>query len=477
VPLVHQGWGAWGDDLHELDVRVPERGAALDALIDGLGLREVSPLQTYAVARLAGQPGPAWLDSQSLDQAVRATELLGAAVEFGPGQKLVDMTPDQWDLAGRTGFAFTSDGEAGIRAALQQIYDGFDAKGSAPGPQKIFGNLYISVARSKSGKAPGDIARILREFIFETIPLADGYEIMGVALDRRRRHTVASLADEFDLDRRTLRHVLVAKGLVPKEAHARFAFDAEEGRQIASTVTRKITVISLPKALNCSRPLREQILAEGLLHPIALRDGKGTGHASKAVDARDVEFFLARLDDKAAVVDRTPDGLVPITKAANKVSAPAVEILHLILGGFLEDVVRVETETGIGGLRVNPDEVRPILTKVMTGLSPREAFTALKIPLAAGWALTRPEPGAPQLDCVRIPCPNPDHCIVRFRPGDVAAFKSRFTTVARIAEVHNLQIKEVWSRLTRHKARPIVRKREIGIELVQTADLPEGLRT
>ena len=476
VPLVRQGWGAWGDDLHEMEVRVPERGAALDALAERQGLREVSPLQNYVMARLAGRAGPAWLDSQTLDQAVRTSELLGTVVEFGVGQKLVDMTPDQWDRAGRTGFAFASLGETGIRAALQQIHDRFDARGSAPGPQKILGTLYTSVAQSKSGKDPGDLARILREFVFDPIPLPDGYEIMGEPLARRRLHTVASLAEENALDRRTLRNVLVSHGLVPKDAHARFPFDAEAGRRIAASVKRKVTVISLPKALACTRPLVDQLFSEGLLHPLVESDRQIRGRTGKAVDLQDVERLIARLHKRATSVHGTPDGLVGISKAANKIGAPAVEIVHLILGGFLDEVARVETETGIAALRVNPAEIRPILEDVMAGLSPRAAFAALKIPHGAGWALTHPDPGAPKLECIRIPCPDPGHEIVRYRPDDIAAFKSTFTTVARIAEVHEMQIKHVWIRLKHANVRPIVRKPDIGVELVRTADLPEDLQ-
>ncbi|MEE4119923.1 MAG: hypothetical protein V2I65_12980 [Paracoccaceae bacterium] len=171
-----------------------------------------------------------------------------------------------------------------------------------------------------------------------------------------------------------------------------------------------------------------------------------------------------------------PDGFVSISKAANKVSAPAVDILHLILGGFLREVVRIETEEGIAALRVDPAEIRPLLAEVMTGLSPQQAFAALKIPRAAGWTLTMPDPGTPRLDCIRVPCPDRTHEIVRFRPEDVAAFKSRYTTVARIAEIHDLQIRTVWSSLKRNRVRPIVRKGDCGIELVQTEDLPEELQ-
>ncbi|WP_065325630.1 hypothetical protein [Tritonibacter mobilis] len=72
------------------------------------GVRTVSPLQTYTVGRLEGQIGPAWLDGQNIDQAVRATEMIGALAAFGPDKKASEMTSDMWDAAGRAGWPIVS---------------------------------------------------------------------------------------------------------------------------------------------------------------------------------------------------------------------------------------------------------------------------------------------------------------------------------------------------------------------------------
>lgn|GEM_PF-2411440 len=43
-----------------------------------------SPLQEYIAGRIAGQTGPIWLDRQPLEQSILSTQLLGAALGFGP---------------------------------------------------------------------------------------------------------------------------------------------------------------------------------------------------------------------------------------------------------------------------------------------------------------------------------------------------------------------------------------------------------
>ena len=64
---------------------------------------------------------------------------------------------------------------------------------------------------------------------------------------------------------------------------------------------------------------------------------------------------------EAQPVDETPDGMAPISKAAEKVSAPSVEIVHLILGGYLRRVSRLTTVPGYAGLLVDPEEVGPLI--------------------------------------------------------------------------------------------------------------------
>lgn len=174
IPLLRQAKGPWDDVFHELEYIVPERGEDLQALIEEAEPRASSPHQEYVIRRLNGKAGPQWLDAQSLEQAVRATELMGVLIEYGPDQKLPELTPDDWDYAGRIGFGFTACGEEGIREALVAQVRKFDDTTGTPGPRKIFGRFYEALAYSKSLKNPGDIARILREVITENIAMPAG---------------------------------------------------------------------------------------------------------------------------------------------------------------------------------------------------------------------------------------------------------------------------------------------------------------
>lgn len=477
IPLVRHVQVAWDDKLHELDRRVPERGEQLKALITNAGHRSVSPLQDYVMRRLDGKAGPEWMDAQTLDQATRVTQLLGVLVAFGPTQKLPELTSDDWDHAGRIGFAFTSRGECGIREAFEAQFRKFDDATGTPGARKIFGCFYNALAHSKSLKDPGDIARILREIIIENIALPGGSSVLGTELVERQLHTVASLAQEQKLDSRTLRGVLVAARVLPDNARAHFAFPVEKGREVAQRMMRVVHVISLPEELNCKRPLVDSLFADRLLTPIYYGSPGTRGRTQKAVDREEAGMLVARLHAKAVEVKICRGDLVPVSKAAEKAKVPTVIVVHLILGGFLKHVIRLAGQEGIGALRVDPAEVGLQASTVTTRLSPAEAFGALKIPREVGWSLVDRGPAEVSLPVSYVSGPAGDHRIPQFDLAEVSDFRARFIHPARIAEQHCLQVGEVVSQLKRRGIRPALSRAEIGVDFYHVGDMKADLFT
>lgn len=477
ISLLRRAQVAWDDKFHELDRRVPERGVELQKMIAGAGRRTVSPLQKYVLHRLAGSAGPDWLDAQTLDQATRATELLGVLVAHGPTQRLPELESDDWDHAGRVGFEFTSRGEEAIREALASQCRKFDDASGTPGARKIFGCFYNALAHSKSLKEPGDIARILRDIIIENIALSAGTKVLGFILPERRLHTVASLAKEQGLDARTLSNVLVAAGAIQERAPAHFPIPVETGREVASCMKRTVNVISLWKDRNLTRPIVEQLFDDRLLTPIYYGRPGTRGRTQKAVDREEIAVLVGKLNATAFELGVERDGLVSVSKAAEKAKVPAITVVHMILGGFLGRVYRMAGQDGVGALRVDPFEVKRHRGACTAGLSPRVAFSTLKIPRDVGWALVDRYPDQMSLAVNWITCPNEGHCIPSFGREVVAEFTAQFTHPARLAETHDLQIGEVIGRLKRRGIRPLLERAEIGVDFYRTSDLKTELFT
>lgn len=469
LPLMRRKPGHYRDRFHELAIMVPEVGSKLSDLAASLEARPVSPLQTYAVGRLEGKAGPAWLDSQDIDQAVRASEMVGALAEFGPTPNLDTFTACDWDRAGTVGYAITSQGEDGIRRALSEIQSVAERKGDKLGPQAIFGRLYQWLARSKAKKDPGDIKRILRDQIIETMEYAGGTLILDEILPERRLHTCATLANETGLHPKTLRKVLVAKGLIPEAAKpwANTVFDAARGREIAASVQRLVTIKSLPERLGCTRPLAGDLLRERILMPIVTEAANAQGRTNKGVDEREVEDLLARVEAAADPVDTVPAGFVDLAVAAMKARVSACEIVHLILAGKLAKVVRIAGVHGFAAIHVDAAEAKTVAADVLFGMSPADAFGKVPMPVASGWELIRR--GVLAGDVIHG---EGDHVIHRVRHEALEAFLAEFTTETIIGQALGIGYQELKAEMKKARAKVHFLKDDLGIRIFRRSELP-----
>ncbi len=452
---------------------VPECGGELDRMIDNAEQQSTSQLQIYVVERLDGLAGPAWLDSQTLEQAVRVTEMLGARIQFGPSKKPANMTPAEWDIAGHVGYQVTSGGEPAIRDALAQMQLECRGKGAKPGFRANFGLFHDWLSSKKNRKDAGDITRILREHIFENIALPAGAKILGEVLPERRLHSVASLASETGIHPQTLRNVLAAKGLVPVEdkVSGHHVFDASAGREVSLAVHRSTKPNSLPKALNCTRPQAIQLVDEGLLDPIADGRREAAGRTRKAIYDRDIARFLERLHARARVVGEVPVGMVSIAKAAEKVKMTCIEVLHLVLGGFAQNVIRLVGIEGYAAIYVDPIELRARKAMHLPGMSASDAFGKLKIPKSSGWDLAKRQ-AEPRLQPIVVEGTDGRHRYFRFDEQCVDSFASQYTTQPRVANANEIEVKVVHAGLKRKGIKPVLGKIDIGIDLYRVADIP-----
>jgi hypothetical protein len=475
LPLVLRRKERWDDQFRELDIRVPERGAALEDLARSLSPRDPSPLQEYVLARLDGRAGPAWLDGQTLEQAVRVTEMLGVLLEFGATPDLNLLTEDQWDQAGATGFAYTSRGEAGIRDALAHAHAAYTGPGK-PTRRNVFGRLYEWLSYSRPAEPPGDILRILREYIFETTEIGPKEVVLGETIGRRRLHSVDSLAKEWRLDTRTLRHVLVAKGLIPISASVEgyHLFDAEAGDAAAASVKRAVHVISMPKFLNCTRPQFDQLVQERVLTPLSGGRNIALGRTQKGIDSDQVTAFLEALRWAARPVPATPEAFVPIAKAAEKAKVPCIDIVHMLLAGFLETAVRLEIVDGYAAIHVDPEEVKAVMKSRMPGLSASAVVDNLALLPADLWTLVD-WPGELSLNTIIVEGKT-GHRFHRFDPRTVDAFKEKFVSERGLAKVLGILRSDLVSRLKDADVQPVLVPPDIIVEIYRIEDLPPDLR-
>lgn len=172
--------------LPDLSSRVPLGSDLLKMLADRTTRAIPSPVQSYLLDRIAGVRGPEWLDGQAIDQATRATEMLGAVMEFGARINIDKMTAEDWHRAGCVGWDWTSKGEAGLREAFHILQarepKPKDAHHRHPGTK--FGALYQWLSLKINHDDRGPIRDVLRDYIIETEAVTTDRKILGKVVPR-----------------------------------------------------------------------------------------------------------------------------------------------------------------------------------------------------------------------------------------------------------------------------------------------------
>ena len=472
LALVELRGGKWDDIAHELQVIAPQEDEALDRLAAAQAHRAPSPLQDWVLDRLAGRSGPDWLDAQGIEQAVRATEMLGAVVTFGVNQKAAQMTGGMWDAAGRAGWKVVSGGANAIREVFADLMAEAPRISGAPRPRASFGMLYSWLSAKKLSKDPGPIRDLLREHILDTIPVARGRVLLGAPVEAPRVGTVAKVAAAERLHPLTLRNILVAKGVVPvDQLHdpcSRIIVSHAEVDPVVHRLKSAVPVSQLPKILSASRPLIATLIDLGHLRRVqdqALLVSKW----GKAVEGADITTLLARLERDFKPVTDAADHLVPLAKASEKTRLRMTKILELVFSGRLRGARRLEGTKGFAAILVDPMEIKRHLEMPRPGMSASLAFMMLGVTPVAGQHLLAQREGGPLLVSEH------DANGPWITPEAMAAFRRDFVVKKRLSVENGLKPGTVNRILKERGARPMFDPRRFGATIYRRSDLPEAL--
>jgi len=335
----------------------------LERMIQTATFRKPSKLQNYVKGRLNKGPDDTWLGQQQIDLACRATEMLGACIEFGAHFSSKKMNEGDWFRAGQVGFEFTSQGEGAIQKALEQIYNRPQKSVQRSGPQAIFGQLYMWMNFNKSDKPVGPIKELLREFILDTFPVPRGASLLGKEVKQQRRHSVASLAAVSGVHRKTVKNALMKANMLPLDSDLpdiRCTFPAEPAERLIAGIKRAVPVAQVPRYLGCSRTHASLLLKAGTLKPV-IKDSDTAAGRHKGVDANDLDEFLHRMRYLGRPVDTPSAGMGNIPQIARKCELSSVDIIALILRGEVSNIELLSKDLKFLSVLVEAREVASLL--------------------------------------------------------------------------------------------------------------------
>ncbi|MCL7466747.1 TniQ family protein [Phaeovulum sp. NW3] len=456
----------WDDFLHELADLVPETRAQLLNLAGQAPGTEPSELQSYVLARLDGASGPAWLDRQPIEQAVKATEMLGAVIAFGTEAKAADLGPMDWVHAAKQAWPYVRDGEDGLRRAFCELQEAAKGHGRDWLRRKgVFGMLYAWLSAGKLRKDPGSIRDVLRAHIVETMDVGPGETLLGEVVTQPRISSVITLAKTYHVHELTLRDVLVSRNLLDADAAftpcSELLVDAGQGRLVAEAINCAIPVTQAGSFLNATRPMVSTLVEIGALTQLKL-DGEPRGKLSRSIDRRQMVAFLDRIEAKiTGVVDAVPAGMTDISGLLERSRITNEKLFRLLLTGRLRRLLRLKDVPGIKGLVLDPREFSTADQLPMPGMSLEMARLTLGLSEAAIRAITKDRSGGAFLKSDDIGGAHEKW----IWPEAMTEFRKRYVFAHRFKLEFKCERSTVRSRLESVGAKPVVEPRKLGATL------------
>lgn len=246
-------------------------------------------------ARLQGRSptGSHWIDNQTLEQVLAASEMLGATLEHGHRVATKKLSAEQTEEATDIGFSIYREGPEAVAEALDAIRMTSPASAVQAGPLAHYGNLYDWLHRRSNAIDPGPIRDILRDHIVKNSAVEPGTKVLGVEISERKYHTIQSLSAEVDIPRVRLSRVLKKLGQLPEDATevdcGNAVFEAVKTVPMIEAFKSAVRLQDVPDYLGATKGQFETLYRIDIVKPLIPRKGRGS--------VRNVVFSRNHLDD------------------------------------------------------------------------------------------------------------------------------------------------------------------------------------
>jgi len=315
-------------------------------------------------ARLHGAPSEnGWLDTQTLEQVLNASEILGAVLEHGHDVRVTRLTPEATEKATEIGFSIYREGPEAVSEALDTIRAASPATAVQAGPLAYYGRVFDWLDRRCNANDPGPIRDIVRDHIVRNFAIEPGVTLLGKEVTVRLAYTLKDLAATLKMDRRRLSRLLQKLGKVPEGATdleaGSLIFDAAEIIPLIEAFQTAVPLADLPECLGASKRQAEALVRAGVLR--ALIPAATQGAVRNVVFPREcVDELLHRIGQFPAISE-APPGWHPIAFACQRGAGPFEHVFCAIMAGEIP-AIRDQRKRGIGAILIEPSsaESQPI---------------------------------------------------------------------------------------------------------------------
>jgi hypothetical protein len=300
-----------------------------------------------------------WMESQTLEQVLDASEMVGGILQHGHKIALSKLTPTETEEATDIGFSIYSKGPEAIEEALDTIRKTSPATAVQAGPLAYYGQLFDWLDRRSNAIDPGPIRDLLRDHIVKHSAIEPGTKVLGVEITERRYHTLHSLSATVGIARPRLSRLLKKLGEIPAGAteveSGNMVFETAKTVPLIRAVKTAVSIHDISEYIGASKRQVETLYRKGIIRPLIPRNGRGS--VRQVVFAREhLDGMLKRISELPEL-DKGAEGKFHSISYACQRGAGHFED---VLSGILEDRIpgfRHTGKIGIGAIYVDVHSV------------------------------------------------------------------------------------------------------------------------
>lgn len=351
----HSIWLANAPCANETNLRVALGTAALKET--EAAATETPEYLSWLRARLQGQSysGSHWMDDQTLEQVLAASEMLGGILQHGHKMVLTKLSPAQTEEATEIGFSIYREGPEAVEEALDTIRQTSPATAVQAGSLAYYGKLFDWLDRRSNAIDPGPIRDILRDHIVKNSAIEPGTTVLGVEIAERRYHTLYSLSGAVGIQRPRLSRLLKKLGEIPVEAteveSGNIVFEAAKILPLIKAFSTAILMQDVPDYLGASKFQVATLYRVGIVQPLIPRIGRGSVR-HVVFGQQHLDDLLKRIADLPELNEATEGQFYPISYACQRGAGHFEDIFIDILEGRFPGFRR-SGKTGIGAIHVD----------------------------------------------------------------------------------------------------------------------------
>lgn len=285
-------------------------------------------LEHYLSDRIADSAKGGWLDNLPFHVASQTCEMFGLLLSQGPAAKRERIGPPEWAAAGTAGFRVLRHGADAFRNELKAVQK------ASPLDNTLYRTrfrVFFEWLRYRDDDPDFDVIRdIVRQFIFDHFPVAEGDMVLGQPCPEQRVHSLMTARTAYGVSPRRLGRRLAAIGLARRNsANTMFVIDdyipTDIVRSIVTEIDALVNATDAAKIIGTDRITIAKLTKQGLIS--RFYDDPNT---VPLYNPDELATFLKRLHEQANSSDRPADRC-SIGAAANRLSTPVARVVEVIL--------------------------------------------------------------------------------------------------------------------------------------------------